>query len=171
MNPILISNIPYDIIEYILKMLCIKNLIHMNEVCKDWKNICPSAQIKKILMLDEKINNEKYHKYNIYEQFQDNCINANCNNVRVGYSVIYYPREPLPEMTDEEIENEYGGPLDYPIYRYETPFEDHVYMFRKLEICHQGPHTKQNILYCPECIRKYEIIPKNSTYGTYYMVA
>ena len=170
-SPQNIENIPNDITEYILKKLNFNNLMHMNEVCKNWNTICPPTQIKKKIFLEDKIEYERNHKYCIYDQYTEKCIDAECDNIRIGYSVVYYPNEPLPEMTPEEIENEYAGPLDYPVYRYENPFGDYLHMFRKLEICHQGPHSKQNLLYCPHCIRKYEIIPNNSTYGTYYMVA
>lgn len=170
-NPTTFSDLPDEIIEHILKYLSINSLVHKSEVCRQWNSICPKPILEKSMILDNKINFERNEKYNIYDGYSQHCMNANCTHNRIGYAIIYFPKEKLPEMTEEELENQYYGPMDYPIYRYDNPFGDYSYMFRKLEICQRGPHIKHNLLYCSSCIEEFKIIPDNSTYGTYYVVA
>ena len=168
-----LSNLPDEIIEYILKFLNIYDIANKNQASKLWNQIIPPVITQKSIILDNKIYFERHQKYNLYDNIRTNCINSECPNYQSGFSVIYFPAEDghtLPDMIPEDMLEEYYGIMDYPIYGYELP-PNAPYMFDRLEICQQSPHTKENLLYCPQCIKKYEIIPKTATYGTFYSVA
>ena len=178
-NQINISNLPNDIIEYILRYLNIYDLASQNEVSHQWKKICPSVIIQKSIYLNNQINYEKNRKYNIYDLYSLPCINSACNNNEIGYSVVYFPNESISKTTkedqdqdqdqdqyqdqdqDQDQEDEYFGPLDYPIYRYETPIEYDRNIFKRAEVCQRSPYIKHNLLYCQSCINKFNILPRN----------
>lgn len=177
MNIMNIINLPDEIIELILINLSVYELPKQTQVCKQWRSLCPPTIISKSLILDDKISYIKNRKYNIYDIEYKPCINSICKNSNIGYSVIYFPdeiREIIPnaiydDINDDNGDDEYYGPLDYPIYRYELP-SDYLNLFNKLQICHRSPYNKQNLLYCHTCIKEFKILPENSTWGTFNMV-
>lgn len=174
MNIMNILDIPDDILELILIYLNIYDLQKQKQTCKHLYSLCPRTIILKSFILDDQLSYIINSKYNIYDIESKPCINSQCKNNNIGYSVIYFPdeiQETIPNsFYDDDNGDEYYGPLDYPIYRYELP-PDYLNLFNKLQVCHRSPYNKQNILYCQNCTKKFEILPENSTWGTFNMVA
>lgn len=175
-NNIKLLDLPIEIIQNIIEYETCKRICQLKSVCKLWKILTPKSIDVKSVILDNKIYHEIYEKYNIYNISQNKCIVGDCCRYEIGYSVVYFPIEELPNYNETDItEEEYYGPLDYPIYGYETPVELNtsrfINMLDKLKICNKGPYIKKNLLYCSDCIKKYNILPKNTTWGTFNTVA
>ncbi len=110
-NNIKLLDLPIEIIQNIIEYETCKRICQLKSVCKLWKILTPKSIDVKSVILDNKIYHEIYEKYNIYNISQNKCIVGDCCRYEIGYSVVYFPIEELPnynetDITEEDIQEE-----------------------------------------------------------------